>query len=296
MNFINNIVSRIHSKFIEYTALRPLLNSVEENSYILEIGGGYNPRFKKDRYCNAYHLDHCDTSSLRAKYVKDGTVSHLVDQIQYVDFVYNGSPIETIIPPPLRFDYIYSSHAIEHQVDLVGHLRSLEHLLAPQGRIILVIPDLRACFDRFRFPTVTSDALAVYLRNQKIHQGKQVFEALAQSISLNPGRTIRQRELIRTTFSHPLQTAYDAMCRAERDDAAFSDFHAWTFTPSSFRLMILELFLLHLLRLKPLLITASYGNQFCVVLEMIDPKEMNSLIDKYDKQRLKLCRKLYVKL
>ena len=81
-----------------------------------------------------------------------------MDRIQEVDFVFTGAPIETVIPADLRFDVIYGSHVLEHQVDLIGHLQSLEKLLAPGGRVIEIIPDYRRCFDALRYPTVTSDA------------------------------------------------------------------------------------------------------------------------------------------
>lgn len=293
MDIFYNFISSVHSLLVEYTVLKPLLCGLEKNSCILEIGGGYNPRFNKDVYHNSYHLDHCDTDSLRAKYLQDSAVSHLVDQIQPVDFVYDGSPIESLIPQELRFDFIYSSHAIEHQVDFVGHLRSLEQILKPQGRIILVIPDLRACFDRFRFPTVTSDVLVVYRRTLAIHQGKQVFDALAQGADINPGRLITPNEVRHAAFYHPLETAFDAMCSAELECGNYTDIHAWTFTPVSFRLLMVELFLLDLINLQVVTLTSVYGNQFCAVLERVLPDEKERVKRSYHAKRLQLTRRLY---
>lgn len=193
-----------------------------------------------------YQLDHCDTESLKTKYLQDNNVSHLASNIQHVDFVYDGSPIETLIYPTLRFDYIYSSHAIEHQVNFVEHLRSLEKIIKQQGRIILIIPDLRSCFDSFRFPTVTSDVLEIYVRNQSIHQGKQLFEFLSQCIDINPGRVITRHELKNANFSNSKKYAYDILCDAEKVRAIYKDVHSWTFTPLSFSLLLIELFLIDL--------------------------------------------------
>lgn len=293
MDIIYKLFLKYKSSLIEHSVVKPLLRSVDANSHILEIGGGYNPRFKKETYVNAFHLDHCDTDSLKVKYLNFSSVAHLVDQIQTVDFVFDGTPIESLVPPDLRFDYIYSSHAIEHQVDFVGHLRSLEKILTGQGRIILVIPDLRACFDRLRFPTVTSDVLVVHSRNQSVHQGKQVFESLAQNIPINPGRLLTLNELQQVTFCQGPEFAYDAMRRAEYDGTAYLDIHAWTFTPLSFRLLMLELFLLDLVNLKIVKLSGLYNNQFCVVLAYASPEEKPELKKSYSVERIKLAKKLY---
>jgi len=293
MDYIYKVIKKYYSLFVEYSVIRPLINSVDSCSHILEIGGGYNPRFKKDIYNKAYHLDHCDTESLKNKYRHDSNVSHLVEQIQTVDFVADGSPLESLLPPGLTFDYIYSAHAIEHQVDFVGHLRSLGKMLRSQGRIILVIPDLRACFDRFRFPTVTADVLAAYMKHQAVHQGKQVFEALAQGLDINPGRFITRRELDGADFFHPLESAYEAMCHVEGGGTVYHDLHAWTFTPVSFRLLLVELFLLDLISLKVVTLTGLYGNQFCAVLENASQDEKTVLKQSYRIERLKLTRRLH---
>ena len=113
-----------------------MLSGIALNAKILEIGGGYNPRFLKSDHPQIHHLDHCSADELRQKYASDPVVAHLIDRIQEVDFVFNGAPIDELVPASLRFDVVYGSHVLEHQVDLIGHLQSLERLLAPGGRVI----------------------------------------------------------------------------------------------------------------------------------------------------------------
>jgi hypothetical protein len=238
-------------------------------------------------------MDHCDTESLKTKYSKDENVAHLVDKIQDIDFVCDGSPIEILIPDNLRFDYVYSSHVLEHQVDFVGHFRSLEKILSLDGKVVLVIPDHRACFDRFRFPTVTSDVIAVHERNQSIHQGKQVYEAFAQSINLNPGRRITRFDLTTATFLHPIEFAYSTVCASEDGSTNYRDVHAWTFTPLSFQLLMTELFLLDLINLRIDRLSLTYGNQFFAVLSLCQEGERDSVKNNMARNRFRLNRKLY---
>jgi SAM-dependent methyltransferase len=247
--------------------IAPLMNSVPHDAVILEIGGGYNPRYVKARHPNVYHLDHCSTDELRAKVTADPGVAHQAGNIQPIDFIFSGAPIETLISPELKFDLIYGSHVLEHQVDLVGHLQSLEKLLKVGGRVIEMIPDLRTCFDALRFPSVTSDALLVHLRKAPIHQGKQVFDAFSRALDKNHGYRMRGHDFRGVQFMHGLDRAYASMLAAEQPGQAYIDNHAWTFTPESLRLLMIELRLLGLTRLVPTYVSPPYGNQFCTVLE-----------------------------
>jgi hypothetical protein len=293
MDLLLILLSRIRSFFVEHFYVKRFINAIDANDLILEIGGGYNPRFYKKIYRNAYHLDHCCTEELVAKYSADENVAHLVNRVQEIDYVSNGSPIETLIPEAVRFDYVYSSHALEHQVDLIGHLRSLERVLKATGQVILIIPDHRACFDCFRFPTVTSDALAVYIRSQSVHQGKQVYEAFAQGLTVNPGRRINRFDLSSGEFCHSLESAYTSACVSEVDLTNYRDVHAWTFTSISFELLMVELFLLDLTSLKLLNISPMYGNQFCAVLGLVSSVDRKKMKKNLAGDRYRLSKKLY---
>lgn len=247
--------------------VRPLLAKVDRQSAILEIGGGYNPRFTKAEHPRTYHLDHCSADALRLKYATAPQVAHLLHRIQAVDFVSTGGPLEDLIPADLRFDLIYGSHVIEHQVDLIGHLQSLERLLAPGGRVIQIVPDFRCCFDALRYPSLCSDALMVHLRPGAVHRGKQVFDAESRAVDCNPGRALRDKDWRRIRFNKTLSQAMAATLAADQDGAPYLDLHGWAFCPESFRLLLIELRLLGLTTLQATMVTPTYGNQFCAVLQ-----------------------------
>lgn len=288
---------KLQRSVVKRLLIEPKFKAVPDNAVILEIGGGYNPRYVKARHPNAYHLDHCSTEELKAKYRADPSVAHLINNIQPVDFIFSGSPIETLIPEVLKFDLIYGSHVLEHQVDLVGHLNSLEKLLKPGGRVIEMIPDLRTCFDALRYPSVTSDALLAYFRRAPVHQGKQVFDGTSRVIDKNPGYRIWMADLDGVHFTGSLKRAYEAMRTAELPGQPYIDTHAWTFTPKTFRLLMIELRLLGLTRLAPTYVSQQYGNQFCAVLELAE-KAGDGLsvaeIARLEGERLALCKAVRV--
>lgn len=288
------VAAGLRRRMIETWAIDPLLRSVGKSAKILEIGGGYNPRFVKSEYANAYHLDHCTTEELRSKYAGDPSVAHLGGRIQQVDFVADGVPMETVIPAGLKFDVVYSSHAIEHQVDLIGHLKSVETLLVRGGRYIAVIPDYRCCFDVLRFPTVAGDVIAVHLEKHQLHRRKQVFDGFARTISINPGRKVHRPDLAAARFEHKLDSAWKATLECERAGASYVDVHAWVFSPESFELLLIELYMLGLVSLVADFISLTYGNQFCVALTARVPAVQLSkdAMVALERRRLALCKRL----
>jgi len=288
---------KLRRSIVQQTRISPLLKSVAANAVVLEIGGGYNPRYRKADRPNVYHLDHCSTEELRAKYAANPGTAHQVGDIQEVDFVFTGTPIETLIPPTLKFDVIYGSHVLEHQVDLIGHFQSLEKVLKPGGRVIEVIPDLRACFDALRYPSVTSDALLVHMKRAPIHQGKQVFDSVALEIDKNQGHRMRGADFDGVRFSSSLRAAHDAMLAADLPGQRYADTHAWVFVPDSFRLLMIELRLLGLIQLEPTYVSPQYGNQFCAVLARAEPAlaEMTPrVLLALEKERFALAKRLRV--
>jgi hypothetical protein len=240
-------------------------------------------------------LDHCSAEELRAKYAADPGVAHLVERIQPVDFVCAGTPMECVVPPSLKFEVIYGSHVLEHQIDLIGHLQSFEKLLRPGGRVIQMIPDLRACFDALRYPTVTADALAAHLHPGPIHRGRAVFDAMSREIDKNHGYPMRDADFEGVSFRHSLARSHAAMVEAEDTGRRYADLHAWTFTPESFRLLMIELRLLGLIRLQPSFVSTTFGNQFCAVLQLA-PEESQQLSqptrEALEHERFALCKAL----
>lgn len=285
--------ARIYGKVVHLLYVRPILSGISEQALILEIGAGYNPHFTKDKFPNVFHLDHATADDLRAKYARDPHVGHLTDRIQNVDFVSDGSPIEDMIPTELRFDIVFSSHSLEHQIDLIGHLLSIGKLLAPGGRLLLILPDYRCSFDAFRYPTVTSDAILVHREPRKVHRGKQIFDHLTRTVDINPIRRLRAPDRAAAKFNYPLAAGLDALDNAEREDAKYEDAHAWVFSPASFRLLLLELYMLGYIRLKVDSISPTYGNQFFVVLHLCEDAASPSAeeIAEFETERLKLIKK-----
>ena len=136
-----------------------------------------------------------------------------------------------------------------------------------------------------------------HLNPTPIHQGKQVFDGMSRELDKNHGYRMCEADFEGTAFSHSLQRAFDAMRSAQTPGQPYADVHAWTFTPESFRLLMIELQLLGLTRLVPTCVSPLYGNQFCAVLERAG-KELATMapdaIQRLEHERFALSRRLRV--
>jgi SAM-dependent methyltransferase len=54
------------------------------------------------------------------------------------------------IPLKNHFQLIMSSHALEHQPDLVRHLQKVSRLLRKGGYYLAFVPNKRFCFDHYK--------------------------------------------------------------------------------------------------------------------------------------------------
>src|SRR4051794_725388 len=62
--------------------------------------------------------------------------------------------------PGAPFDWVMASHVIEHVPDVIGWLDELAELVVDDGKLVLVVPDKRYCFDVHRPPTTVGQMIA----------------------------------------------------------------------------------------------------------------------------------------
>lgn len=221
-------------------------NMVDGAGKGLEIGPSHNPLFPKKEGFDVETLDYTNADALRALY--SGHPVN-IDAIEHVDHVSDGRPIHEVVGKANCFDYVFSSHAIEHVTDFIGYFQSCEALIKPGGCAVLAIPDKRFVFDALRFPSTTGDVLEAWGRRDKRHSPGRVFDFFASystfenlhTWDINAEGTLELQNDLSTSL-HWFDTA--------RQGNSYIDVHAWTFSPASFRLIIRDLNDLGLLDLK----------------------------------------------
>jgi hypothetical protein len=220
-----------------------LLSSLTKQDRILEIGPSFNPMAPKRDGWNSFSLDHATRDELVKKYAQLG---HLHHQIEEVDFLWRGGPIETSVPQEMwgSFDACIASHLIEHIPNPMGFYVSMSALLAPKGSLLLVVPDKRYTFDFFKQLSTTSELIDAFKHKRVRHTKAIAFDNANTNCCLENGITWNDTaDLAGIHFASGNGISEGYQAYEHTDEAAISayvDFHGWTYTPASFALSMLE--------------------------------------------------------
>ncbi|MEM6537468.1 MAG: hypothetical protein AAF668_07025 [Pseudomonadota bacterium] len=237
-----------------------LLSIVAESGDVLEIGPFFNPTIAGE---NVSYFDVLDQNALRAR-AKDHSLNP--DNVPYIDYV---SPIGDLSVVDHQFAAAISSHCIEHQPNLVGHLHQVEQLLIPGGSYFLIVPDKRYCFDSLLAESTSADIIGAHIEGRKRHAVAHIIEHRAMTTHNDPQRhwqgdhtEPRSDEERQRRIRQALQEVSDA-------GEDYIDVHAWKFTPDCFHKILDDLAALELTGLSIDYIgdTPSGRNEFTAVLK-----------------------------
>jgi SAM-dependent methyltransferase len=254
-----------------------ILRYIKGDTRGIEIAPWFNPILPAGSGHDVVVLDIFDHADLVVRARSDPSIDHArIPLISKVDLVGSACEISELccarFGPEARFDFIVSSHNLEHLPDPVRFLRGCEQLLAPGGVVAMAVPDKRACFDYFRPHSGTGELLQAFHERRERPSHAQIFGqgayssriqsrtgvAGAFSIDDNPREIILVGDVVQQ-YALWLQ-------QMRSSDTAYLDAHCWTFTPSSLELILTELILLNLIDLEIVSITIPYGCEFIVHL------------------------------
>ena len=229
----------------------------------LEIGPGYNPLVPKAEGFQVETADYTDAAGLRAKYAEAQVDASRIEEVDHV--LEGGQTLAEAIGRPGAFDYLVASHVIEHTPDLLGFLKSCETLLAPDGVLLLAIPDKRHCFDVFQPLTTTGSVLQAHLDGRIRPTPGAIFDDLAYNAVRGDVITWPPDDARSLRFFATFEQARSGYETA-LGSSDYRDVHVWRFVPSSFRLIVRDLHALGVLGLKEAYFHDSVGFEFYVTL------------------------------
>jgi SAM-dependent methyltransferase len=226
----------------------------------IEIGAWHSGIAPKRLGYRCLILDVFDTETLGKRAHSDGTIpAELIARIEEVDLVGSSTAIAELVEARGelgQFDYIVSSHNLEHCPDPVTFFQGCERVLKPDGYLSMIVPDKRGCFDFFRPTSTPASIVAAYLEKRSRPTEAQVFEQqtmharrlsergeeIVFPFATNPREIVPYVDWIRQ-----LDTWKE---RIHSGDQSYKDTHCWVFTPASFELIMLDLGLLGLTKLS----------------------------------------------
>lgn len=232
------------------------------NKFGLEIGPSFNPVLPKNEGHNVEILDHLNKEQLILKY-KDSGVD--TSKIEDVDYISTGGSIFEAINIEARYDFIIASHVIEHTVDFIEFISDSSKLLREDGKLVLAVPDKRFAFDSLRPFTTTGQLIQAHIEKRSIHNVGQVFDEYAYNIVRGGNIAWPQGAREPLTFFKSIQDTKEEYIKFLKNPK-FIDLHSWQFTPSSFRLNILDLNTIGLIEMKEINFIDSIGHEFYIAL------------------------------
>ena len=192
----------------------------------LEIGPYFSPLLHGP---NVAYFDVRSRAEMLERAEAEGFDGSTVPEIDYVSATGDLSIVSE------TFDAVLSSHAIEHQPDLIAHLRDVEGLLRPGGAYYVLAPDKRYCFDHFIPESTVAHIVQAHADGRTAHALASVVEHYALTTHNECPRhwagdhgTFMQDGAPRTRAGI---AAYEAA------NGGYLDVHAWYFTPDSARVV-----------------------------------------------------------
>lgn len=267
----------------------------------LEIGPWFNPICPKRDGYHTLVLDVFDQAELISRAQADpGINDTMIECIEVVDIVGSVAEMDELLASRNlsgALDYVVSSHNFEHVPDPIRFLRACEGVLSDQGVVSMAIPDRRTCFDHFRPHSTTGEVLEAFWDRRLKPTPAQIFSHIAfhavnhiddvERIGWGLGNSPAK-----VTLRDTIQNAYEMAERHRLNaDEPYFDAHCWTFSPSSFEAIILDLNAIGLINLSLRDIVSHGGHEFFVHLQksenLIDPNS-----EEFRQRRSELLRKI----
>ncbi|MDZ5449375.1 hypothetical protein [Labrys sp. ZIDIC5] len=239
--------------------------SINAADPVLEIGPSYNPVLPKARGFNVETVDHADQETLRRLYAP-----HDVDiaAIEPVDHVWTGGPISALAGQG-RFELVFASHVVEHTTNLAGFLADGLTMLSRSGRLALIIPDKRYCFDFFQPPTDVAKVMSDHAAERSRHSFEAIYRwgSMINVLRGDRKEMAWSQEWVRDfTFAAAFDRSRYSSAEATAGASDYVDSHEYYLTPAGLALILLELRQYGILDATIETLTRARGCEFLVVL------------------------------
>lgn len=236
---------------------------VETESKVgLEVGPLDRPFVDKSAN-NVFYVDYFDEEQLRRKI--RGNKNRNPEAIVNLDYVLGGRNISEVVDR--SFDYIFTSHVLEHLPNLFGWLNDVSKVLNPEGIVFCIVPDCRYCFDIERPNTGLGELIENYSLDRKRPAPRHVFDQhfyhkKVKAASLWSSYFEHKKQVERTFDVHQ---SYEMFTKAQQ---SYHDCHVNLFTPDSIKECIVESRKLGLHQFKIIKVSQTRRNKLDFFIDM----------------------------
>ena len=209
---------------------------IKKTDRILEFGPLNWPMVGKSDFPNTYYADIRNSDDIKKlyagnDYLESTGVQIDTDSIVDIDYVIKGAYKKTFKDVE-KFDVIVLSHVIEHIPDIVNFFQEVTDLLKKNGKLVIIYPDARYCFDHFRNGTTFVDAYNTYAEKKMNYSA--VFDFVNNVVHENDPKFFwndkTQNDILPTTDFSKVMQAY----KNAKNDTLPDDIHFWPFADYQF--------------------------------------------------------------
>ncbi len=231
----------------------------------MEVGPSLNPVIPKRLGYNVTIVDHADQATVSEKYESQGLD---VSKIEHVDIVWAGDKLsETTAERDFRA--IVACHMIEHTPDFIGFLQDCTELLASDGKLFLIVPDRRFCFDFLHASSDVAKVIEDHSQKRIRHSFGSLFRNSTNVVASVDGSTTiawGPHKIDNIAFANgDPHIALDSSITHSKT-GEYVDSHENYFTPLSFVHLIEELRYLGFIELSVTLVSRARGCEFLIIL------------------------------
>jgi|LakMenEpi03Aug12_release.lakeMendotaPanAssembly.Ray.scaffolds.fasta_scaffold06580_8 SAM-dependent methyltransferase len=265
---------------------RPLSHSQSRNSIVraeldvsgrgIELGPLDKPIMAKRDGYQVEIVDYLEAAALRAQYGQELHVGVDASLIEEVDHVSRGETLTELIGNEGAYEWVVASHVIEHIPDIVSFLQDVERILSPTGRLGLVVPDKRFCFDFYGELSTSGQIVDAFVEKRTKPTLGQVVDYFSRTSQVNGAIAWGQTRGVVPQLMYAGESVRDGYRRSIDGDDFGGEIHCWRFTPESFRLIIADLRALGLTSLGIVAEHETIGIEFFVTLGQSDEPELSS--------------------
>lgn len=237
--------SRLNKLELVRTRTELVHGLINLNSRLLEIAPNWAPLIVKEDLGPNGEVDYCDRIDTLQLIDRE---KNNPGRIQYdlgivpIDFVWKDG-LKLNECAPRKYDYIVSSHVLEHIPDMLGHLIEVSNSINGDGKYVVVLPNARGSGEYFRRLSDVSDVIDCFFRAKRGSTPKQNWEYLRSIVHYKEGSKFEGKFLDDFIRCHTDREAIDDVVRCQRE---YVDVHCWAFTCESFVSILNELLALGL--------------------------------------------------
>lgn len=265
-------------------------NYVKKNDKIIEFGPLNKPLFYKNEFSGIKYADIRSTESIKElykgnDYLKKTGIQVDVTQIVDIDYVVHDSYKKTFLGE--KFDIVYLSHVIEHIPNILYFFEDVSNILNKNGKLIIIYPDKRYCFDHFRNSASFRDAYATYKYGLK-ENARLTFDFAYNVVCENDAKKFWNDNKLSKFLSK--NTIEDAQKNYEAtlNDEIIDDVHIWPFSDFDFLKFIYEAQRSNLFpfKVEQFFSTQENSQEFMIILTKSSNQNhdftIKNLLDKYN--------------